>query len=965
MTSKKKLIEVALPLEAINEEGSRRKRKAPAGYPTTLHKWWAQRPVAAARAVIFAQMVDDPSALPDLFPSAKKQEKERKRLFRIIEELVKWENTADERVLQAARDEIWQSWRRTCAENADHPRARELFERSTLPAFQDPFSGSGTIPMEALRLGFRSHASDLNPVAVLISKAAMEIPSKFAGRPPVNPTALEGQLLEREWIGARGIAEDVRYYGQWVRDQAEERIGHLYPHVEVTSELAEGRDDLKPYLGKKLTVVAWLWARTVKSPNPAFAKIHVPLASTFMLSNLTGREAYIQPVICKGGYNFTVKAGKPKNPQSVKSGTKLERANFQCLLSGVAISGDYVKEEAKAGRMGMRMMAVIAKGAKGRVYLSPSSAMEQIAELPTPDWAPDVVISGSTQYVGVKPYGMERFSDLFTKRQLATLDTFCDLVLAVREKVRGDALAAGLADDRRSLASGGAGSMAYADAVAVYLAFVMSRVLHYDSTLCTWLLKDAAIARTFPKQAFQMTWDFVEGNVFGSSSAEWTQCCKVVANAIELLPYMAIGRATIADAAAADQSSVVGLVVSTDPPYYDNVPYADLSDYFYVWLRRALKPVFPELFPTVAAPRREELVAFAFRHKDKKSAEKFFLDGMTRAMQRLAEQSHPAFPVTIYYAFRQTEHDEEKGTVSTGWDTFLEAVIAAGFGITGTWPIRTEGDNRQRGVGSNALASSIVLVCRPRTTAARIATRRDFVSALKSELPLAIAHLQASNIAPVDLAQAAIGPGMSIYTRYERVLDAEGQRLTARIALALINQVLDECLSEQEGEFDAESRWAITWLEESGFEEGDFGRAEQLSKSKNTSVDRMRESGIIASKRGKVRLLKPDELPAEWDPTSETRVSAWESVHQLIRALGTGGETASAQLMRKLGGRAEVARDLAYRLYALSERRKRAADALAYNGLVQSWPEIARIAKEGASAHQPTAEPDLFDEGDA
>ncbi|NGZ08748.1 MAG: DUF1156 domain-containing protein [Nitrospira sp. LK70] len=944
---RKKLIEVALPLEAINQEGSRRKPKAPAGYPTTLHKWWAQRPVAAARAVIFAQMVDDPSSLPDLFPTEKKQEKERQRLFKIIEDLVQWENTTNEKVLQAARDEIWQSWRRTCAENADHPRAKELFNRNRLPAFHDPFAGSGAIPMEAQRLGLEAFASDLNPVAVLINKAMIEIPPKFAGKPPMNPESqskIGGQ--SGSWPGATGLAEDVRYYGKWMRDEAEKRIGHLYPKIEVTKEMTKDRPDLNPYVGQRLTVVAWLWSRTVKSPNPAFANVEVPLASTFMLSTKAGKEAYVEPVIEGGNYRFTVKTGKPKDAEAAKNGTKLARANFFCVMSNAPISGDYIKGEAEAGRMSMRMMVTIAKGERGRVYLPPTEEMENVARKAVPEWKPDVVISGSTQYVGVSPYGIKQLSQLFTDRQLVALNTFSDLLPQIHDRVKRDTLTASLCDNSKPLDADGTGATAYADAVVMYLTFVMSRVLHYSSTLCAWLLKDAAIARTFTKQAFQMSWDFAEGNVFGSSSTEWSQCCKIVADAIEQLPATVPGTVRMADAAIG-LNSISGRVVSTDPPYYDNVPYADLSDFFYVWLRRALKSVFPNLFATLAVPKIEELVAFAYRHDGKERAEAFFLDGMTRAMRCLAEQAHPAFPVTIYYAFKQSEHDDETGTASTGWDTFLAAVIAAGFSITGTWPMRTEGDNRQRGVGANALASSIVLVCRPRSANAPTATHREFVSALKGELPEALAHLQAGNIAPVDLAQAAIGPGMAVYTQYSKVLNAEGKPLSVREALALINQTLDEALAEQEGDFDADSRWALAWFEQSGFTPGEYGVAETLSKAKNTSVSGLVEAGILSSKAGKVRLLKPSELPDDWDPTTDNRLTNWEMVHHLIRVLEAGGEGAAAELVAKLGAKAETARELCYRLYTLCERKKRSAEALSYNALVQSWPEITRLAREG------------------
>jgi len=947
MTSvRKRLIEVALPLDAINK-ASAREKSIRHGHPSTLHLWWARRPLAAARAVIFAQMVDDPSAHPDLFPTEKKQEKERQRLFCIIEDLVKWENTTNEKVLQQARDEIWQSWRRACAENVDHPRAKELFDRHKLPAFHDPFAGGGALPLEAQRLGLESYASDLNPVAVLINKAMIEIPPKFAGKPPINPEARKSMGHSGSWKGAQGLAEDVRHYGKWMRDEAEKRIGHLYPQIEVTADMAKDRPDLKLLVRRKLTVIAWLWARTVKSPNPAFAQVDVPLASTFMLASKPGKEAYVEPVIEGGGYRFTVRAGKPQDAEAAKNGTKLERANFRCLMSGAPIAGDYIKVEGKAGRMGARLMAIVAEGERERVYLPPTEAMEAVARQAKPEWKPDVEFFQQALGFRVGNYGMTKWSDLFTDRQLVALMTFADLVQEARERVKRDALAAGLPDDAKPLTAGGIGAAAYGDAVGVYLACGISRSADFWSNLCIWANqpKNELVTHVFGRQAIPMVWDFAEANPFSASGGNFTKNLSYVAMGIDYLAGSAMGHALQVDAATNGTSS--DKVVSTDPPYYDNIGYADLSDFFYVWLRRSLKPVFADIFATLAVPKAEELVATPDRHGGREQAERFFLAGMTQAMHRLAEQAHPAFPITIYYAFKQAESDDDEGTASTGWETFLDAVIRAGFAVTGTWPMRTERPGRMRESGSNALASSIILVCRKRAADAPTATRREFVTALKTELPMALAHLQRGNIAPVDLAQAAIGPGMAVYTRYEKVLDAEGKPLFVREALTLINQTLDEALAEQEGDFDADSRWALTWFEQSGFAEGEYGVAEQLSKSKNTSVAGMVEAGILESKRGKVRLLRPEDLPADWEPTTDTRLTAWEIVHQLIRVLASGGEGAASDLVAKLGANAEIARELAYRLYTLCERKKRAAEALAYNGLVQSWPEIVRLAREG------------------
>jgi putative DNA methylase len=943
---RKKLIEVALPLEAINA-ASAREKSIRHGHPSTLHLWWARRPLASARAVIFAQMVDDPSSCPDLFPSENAQQKERKRLFKIIEDLVQWENTTNEKVLNAAREEIWQSWRRACADNADHPQASELFDRNKLPAFHDPFAGGGALPLEAQRLGLESYASDLNPVAVLINKAMIEIPPKFADQPPVNPDArVNSKKAMTTWKGARGLAEDVRYYGKWMRDEAEKRIGHLYPKVEITAEMAEERPDLKQYVGQKLTVIAWIWARTVKSPNPAFANVDVPLASTFMLSTKAGKEAYVEPVIEKDGYGFIVKVGQPKDIDEAKKGTKLARgANFKCLMSESPMPSAHIKGEGKAGRMGARLMAIVAEGERGRVYLSPTHAHEAAAQQACPQWSPDLTISGSTQYLGVKPYGMERFEQLFSQRQLVALSTFSDVLSGFCDKILQDSLQAGMNDDSVPLREAGLGALAYAHALITYLALGIDRLSDRSSTLCGWDMGYTKIRNTFGRQALPMTWDYAEGNPFSESTGNFESLLAWVSEFLVEAPADIQGQVIQDDAAIQHISQ--GKIISTDPPYYDNVPYADLSDFFYVWLRRSLRHVFPELFTTVGVPKNAELVAFAYRHDAGKSgAEAFFLNGMTQAMNRLVEQSHPAFPVTLYYAFKQSENESDAGTASTGWETFLDSVVHAGFSISGTWPTRTELANRMRGVASNALASSIVLVCRKREDEAPNATRREFLSALKAELPGALAHLQAGNIAPVDLAQAAIGPGMAVFTRYSKVIDAEGNPISVREALALINQTLDESLAEQEGDFDMDSRWALAWFEQYGFQEGEYGVAAVLANAKNTAVEGLEEAGILIQGRGKVRLLKPDELPADWDPATDTRLTSWEVVHHLIRVLDTAGEAGAAKLMAALGAKAEAARDLCYRLYSLCERKKRANEALAYNGLVQSWLEISRLSRE-------------------
>jgi putative DNA methylase len=1194
---RKKLIETALPLDAINA-ASAREKSIRHGHPSTLHLWWARRPLAAARAVLFAQLVDDPSAWPELFPTEAAQQRERERLFRIIEHLVVWEHTTNEEVLERARCEIRRSWARHClGGTASRLSDDEIVEAihagrmPALPGFHDPFAGGGAIPLEAQRLGLEAYASDLNPVAVTINKAMIEIPPRFRDCLPVNPQDRQ-QLDLNSWYGAQGLAADVRYYGQWMREQAQRRIGHLYPPITITPELAADRADLRSLIGQQLTVIAWLWARTVRSPNPAFAHVEVPLVTTFILSSKPGHEAYVEPVVAGDTYRFTVRVGTP--PAWAKQGTKLARgANFRCLLSGMPIKDEYIKAESMAGRMGARMLAIVAEGPRGRVYLPPTAEHEAIARSAQPTWKPDLPMNReTTNLVSGRGYGFFTWADLFTPRQLVALTTFADLVGEAIERVKSDylhylgarasrprsevhrtrlphweageapqhiifrladslpthllaqweeelrhlpetrrnaerrqrieqaldaghgscllrdpALAqivedallhfdglryrlhewavmpnhvhvlvtplhgyslssivhswksytakainrvrgssgpvwqedyfdrmvrdethfahvaayvrenpqrAGLPEDlwvgsiqeaparqRRAgrppaddlpLHAGGTGATAYAQAVGVYLALAVSKMSDAQSSLCRWkTTMDQSIA-TFGRQALPMVWDYSEANAFGGMAGDFTVSLKNMMRVLDGLPNGALACVTQADAQT--QTISANKLISTDPPYYDNIGYADLSDFFYVWLRRTLRPIFPDLYVTLSTPKAEELVATPYRHGSKQAAERFFMEGMTRALHNLAVQAHPAFPVTIYYAFKQQEVREEKREEreekreeratgeprnpdshssllsthfshssllsthsSTGWETFLEAVIQAGFAITGTWPMRTELGNRILGQGTNALASSIVLVCRPRVPLlplgggqeGGIATRREFINALKAELPSALAALQRANIAPVDLAQAAIGPGMAIYTRYARVVDAQGNPVRVREALALINQVLDEVLAEQEGDFDADTRWALAWFEQHGFAEGDFGVAETLSKAKNTSIEGLAGAGILEAKRGRVRLLKPAELTADWDPARDTRFTHWEAVHHLIRVLETGGEMQAADLAAKLGSRADVARELAYRLYTICERKKRPDDAFSYNALVQSWGEIGRLAWERRS----------------
>jgi putative DNA methylase len=955
---RKKLIEVAIPLEAINA-ASAREKSIRHGHPSTLHLWWARRPLAAARAVIFCQMVDDPSAVPEEFPTEEDQEKERLRLFALISELVLWESTTREEVLEPAREEIRRSWRRACADNADHPEAAELFNLEKLPGFHDPFAGGGALPLEAQRLGLDSYASDLNPVAVLINKAMIEIPPKFAGMPPVNPESRH-DLDVRQWKGAQGLAEDVRYYGKWMRDEAEKRIGHLYPKVEVTAEMAKERPDLNPYVGKKLTVIAWIWARTVKSPNPAFSQVDVPLASTFMLSTKLGKEAYIEPIIENEGYRFTVRVGRPKDLETAKAGTKLTRGgNFGCLMSGSPMNPEYIKAEGIAGRMGARMMAIVAEGVRGRVFLEPSPEQEVAAMQVKPSWKPEGSFVEDARAFTPCIYGIKKWSDLFTDRQLIALTTFSDLVQEAREKVKVDALAAGWMKKEMPFHQGGRGAKAYGDSAATFLGFGSSKSADYWSNICTWRSdpKNLGVGHVFARQAIPMTWDFAEGNPLSSSSGNFLVSLDWITRCIDSFSSITHGHSFQADAGSQEYSS--GRIVSTDPPYYDNIGYADLSDFFYVWLRRSLKSIYPELFATMAVPKAEELVATPYRHGGKEKAGAFFLDGMTLAMQRIAAQSHPAFPVTIYYAFKQSETKSVSGTASTGWETFLAAVIKAGFALYGTWPIRTELANRMRGMESNALATSVVLVCQRRMETALTLSRNDFRRQLRQQMPKALKELERANIAPVDVAQAAIGPGMAIFSSAKAVLNPDDSPMSVRDALIEINSALDEYLSQDEGELDADSRFALTFFESFGYAERDFSDAEGLAMARNLSVDGVARAGILRSVAGKVKLLQRSELPEDWDPNNDKRLCVWEATQQLIKRLETGEKAAAALLaqLKEIPGHGDLpanCRALSYRLYNHCEKTKQSEEARAYNGLVIAWPELEKLSALAASPVQPS-----------
>lgn len=891
MAYKKKLIEVALPLDAINAESAREK-SIRHGHPSTLHLWWARRPLAAARAVIWASLVDDPSAHPEQFPTEKAQEKERRRLFRILEELVKWENSNDKRVLDAAKAEVLKS-------TDGNP-----------PPLLDPFAGGGAIPLEAQRLGLEAHAHDLNPVAVMINKAMIEIPPKFAGQPPVNPEAQRNKLTEDDWSGTRGLAEDVRYYGEWMRAKAFEKIGHIYPKVKDAD-------------GKEHTVIAWLWARTVKCPNPACG-CEMPLVRSFALSKKKNAEVYITPIINDGHISYAIKPGKQDE------GT-VNRRGATCICCGAAVGFPYIRDEGRSGRMGRHLLALVAEGQGGRMYLPADSEQITIADVERPDDYPDADLPNNPRDFKTPNYGMMTFAELFTNRQLLALMTFSELIAEARAQVEADG-----------------GSAEYAQAVSIFLALSIDKLINVSSSIVSWMNDRGALRETFARQAIPMVWDYAESNPFSKSGGSWDTILHKVVSVVQTYPKETIAGNALQFDAQLDHG-LRNIMVSTDPPYYDNISYADLSDFFYVWLRKNLKDIYPELFKTLLVPKMEELVATQYRFEgSREHAKNFFEAGMRSACKQIYATAVENVPVTIYYAFKQRDTDAQDATASTGWETMLSAIIRAGFCITGTWPIKTESSGRAIGQGTNALASSIVLVCRKRTADAPVATRRDFLMALKRELRPALVNLQQSNIAPVDMAQSAIGPGMAVYSRYAQVLEADGTPMTVRTALQIINQELDQYFSEQDGALDRDTIFCVALYTQYAFREVKFGDVDVLARAKNTSTDRLREKGILFAERGTVRLLQRAEMAAQ--RTFDVSVT-WQVVQRLAHALDVDGVEGAAQIVVGLSSEdAEKARALAYRLFQTAERRGWAQEAYAYNTLVTNWREIqeaaARIKKD-------------------
>lgn len=904
----KKLIEVALPLEKINAESAREK-SIRHGHPSTLHLWWARRPLAAARAVIWASLVDDPSSHPDKFPTEEEQNQERQRLFRILEDLVVWENSNNERVLDAAKAEILKS------------------TNGNPPELLDPFAGGGAIPLEAQRLGLKAHAHDLNPVAVMINKAMIEIPPRFSGMAPVNPDARTSKMSQA-WSRAQGLAEDVRYYGEWMKQEAYKRIGHLYPKVKVPREQGGG----------EATVIAWIWARTVKCPNPACG-CEMPLVHSFMLSKKKGKEAWVEPVFENGETTYKVhNEGTPKIEGTVN------RQGAVCACCGAPVGYPYIRQESREDRINAQLMAIVAEGSHGRIYITPDDEQRSTSIVDKPENCPSGVLSGKCR-VNVSLYGFDETADLFTNRQLTALTTFSTLVAEAQQKAETDAIAAGMANDHLPLRNGGQGARAYGEAVGVYLAFVIDKMTDYHSSICSWNPPREGLRNTFGRQAIPMVWDYAEANPFSSSSGCFDNMVEWVTKCVSEFPASQVAKVVQFDAQR--DCGLLEIMVSTDPPYYDNISYADLSDFFYVWLRQSLKDTYPELFSTMLVPKAEELIATPYRHEGSaEQAKEFFEDGMLSACQQMYLYAREDIPVTIYYAYKQSDSDAD-GTASSGWETMLSAIIKAGFSITGTWPMSTERSSRTIGIGANALASSIVLVCRKRPEDALQTTRRNLINALRRELRPALKKLQDSNIAPVDLAQSAIGPGMGVFSRFQQVLEADGTPMPVRSALKIINEEIDLYFNEQVGDMDSASRFCVDLYTQNAFNDIKYGEAEILATAKSTSIPMMASHGILYAKGGIVHLVDRTELPEKVDIREDC---VWMLTQQLTQAMAKGGVEACAKIVANMfGSNGERAKDLAYRLYTIAERKNWANEAYAYNALVVSWPDIqarAAVLKE-------------------
>lgn len=920
---RKKLIEVALPLPEINDASAYDKMPGIGPHPKGIHHWWARLPLPTARAVLFASVVTDPSDDPAWRDRGEQeQDAERERLFGIIRRMMGKKLHEHPEVYAEARAEM--------LKHCD----------GTLPPVLDPFAGGGSIPLEAARLGFEAHAADLNPVAVLLNKCNLELAPRWAKHPPVNPEDRAKIGGGQSWTGTHGLAADVRYYGRAIRQRTQEKIGHLYPKVRLPKE----------YGGGEANVIAWLWARTVASQDPAAKGAHVPLISSYWLSTKSESPVWLEPVVHRAGgtWRFDVKTGTPVVKSRIGEGTKNGRGGFTCLLTGTPIAFDYVRDQGMKGRVKARLLAVVAEVPRGRVYVNPTAEQAEVAHRCLAKDYPDTELPEQALGFRIQNYGIRRHWQMFTPRQLTALTFLSDAVRAIRDEVVADTAKAGLSETD---------AQDYATAVSTFLALAVDRTADFNNSLCRWSSSNQKVMNLFGRSAIPMVWDYAEANTLGESVGAWSTCAGYVADCVEVLGAGNSSRGHVTQHDAAQTAGDTPMIVSTDPPYYDNIGYAALSDFFYIWLRRTIGDLHRPLCDTVMVPKMPELTASPeLFDGDQEKAKEHFESGFRRTFTQLRERLDPRFPLTVYYAFKQEDKesggDESEATnggidLTTGWETLLAALISSGFVITATWPVRASQTWRMRAMGSNALASYIVLACRPRTEERRIG-RAAFVAELKRELPHALHHLQQGNVAPVDFAQAAIGPGMAVFSRYSAVVESNGKPMSVRTALSLINTIKDEVLGEAVEELDRDTRWAVTWFSEHAFDVGEAGKANLLANAQATAVNALVAAGIVEVKGNQVRLYRPDELPADWDPEADKRLTVWEMTHHLVRVYvhEKKGDPATAALMKKLGSKADVARDLAYKLFTVCENKKWSKEAQAYNTLVMGWPELTRLSRE-------------------
>ncbi len=926
MTQRRKLIEVDLPLDAINKESAREKSLRH-GHPSTLHLYWARRPLAACRAVIFASLVDDPEDCPE-FETKEEVQAERDKLHKLIERLVVWENVQPDSegdVVGEARREIARSLARARNEAAPtDPEAVLAYLREHAPPLHDPFAGGGSIPLEAQRLGLRAIASDLNPLAVLINKALIELPPKFRNQPPVNPeadrmvmTVGKGRKTRQvAWRGAAGLADDIRYYGRWMRDEAYKRIGHLYPKAKLQH-------------GSEATVIAWLWARTVPCPNPACG-MRMPLMRTFQLSKKSGNEHWTRPVVDREAkaIRFVVQ----DHDDGVPSDGTVSRKGAVCLACQTAAPLAYVRERGRAGELREQMIGIVAEGNRKRVFLSPDDAHVRASLEARPRWRPSGSLPAKARSISPQIYGLTEWHQLFTVRQLSGLTTLSEILTTVRREVIKD----GGSDD-------------YGDTLATYLALAIGRNADMGSSFSRWHNSGDKVTGVFSRQGIPMIYDFAEGNPFSNSTGNWIAHIQWVAKVAERLPaHNSWSRVFQADAAT-NVHYGNNLIIVTDPPYYDNIHYADSSDFFYVWLRRLLHHIYPSLFAGILTPKEDEIVANRFRFEDPRQQ---FESLLGRALTLIRQQCSGDSTSSIFYAYKQQKEIRE-GRASTGWETMLNAVTQAGFQIVGTWPMRTEMSVRANAMTANTLASSVVLVCRPRLADAPSGTRRQFLDGLAHELPTALDQLtREGHIAPTDLPQAAIGPGMKIYSQYSRVENISGERVTVREALAAINDAIDAYQAEQEGELDANTRFCLRWFRQHGYEEGKFGESEVLSLASNVVIDDLASDGLLTSGGGLVRLSPLDDYQAD-RPWPRGDLTAWEGCHRMawhmIPREGHGGVPGAAKVVQAMGDDAEMAERLARLLYSHYDRAGDSANAVIFNNLVTAWPAILEEAQRQAA----------------